>query len=274
MDIKEITRIEEKLLLEAIFQCYGYDFRNYAHSSLRRRIAHRMDLAKLKHVSELIPKVLHDKDFFNSLLEDLSITVTEMFRDPEIYLAIREKVVPILKTFPFAKIWDAGCATGEEIYSLAIIFQEEDFYHRSHFYATDMNNRAIEVAREGIYPVGNLNEFSGNYFKAGGKASLSDYFSCKYQSAMISKSLKKNIVFSHHNLVSDSSFGEMNLIICSNVLIYFDKILQNRVLSLFYESLCHGGFLCLGSKESLEFTDVCENFEAITKKARIYKKIK
>lgn len=274
MDIKEITRIEENLLLEAIFQCYGYDFRNYAHSSLRRRIAHRMAMAKLEHVSELIPKVLHDKDFFNSLLEDLSITITEMFRDPEIYLAIREKVVPILKTYPFVKIWDAGCSTGEEIYSLAIVFQEEDFYHKSHFYATDMNNQALEVAREGIYPVGNLKEFSGNYFKAGGKASLSDYFSCKYQSAMIANSLKKNIVFSHHNLVSDSSFGEMNLIICSNVLIYFDKILQNKVLTLFYESLCHGGFLCLGSKESLEFTDVCENFEEITKKAKIYKKIK
>lgn len=274
MDIKEITRIEENLLLEAILQCYGYDFRNYAHSSLRRRIAHRMDLAKLEHVSELIPKVLHNKDFFNSLLEDLSITVTQMFRDPEIFLAIREKVVPILKTYPFVKIWDAGCSTGEEIYSLAIVFQEEDFYHRSQFYATDLNNQALEVASEGIYPVGNLKEFSGNYFKAGGKASLTDYFSCKYQSAMITKSLKENIVFSHHNLVSDNSFGEMNLIICSNVMIYFDKILQNRVLSLFCESLCRGGFLCLGSKESLEFTDVRENFELITEKARIYKKIK
>ncbi len=273
MEPKEIGKIEEELLLEAIYRRYGYDFRNYARSSLRRRLTHRMEAAKLERISEMIPLVLHDEVFFNHLLTDLSITVTEMFRSPKFYAVLREQIIPVLKTYPFVKIWHAGCATGEEVYSMAIVLQEEDFLDRAQIYATDYNNTSLETASEGIYPIEYVKKFASNYYKGGGKRSFSDYFLAKFQSAKIQRSLKKNIVFSHHNLVTDHSFGQMNVIICRNVLIYFDRTLQNRVLSLFCDSLSHGGFLCLGSKETIDFLDCRSHFKLLSREARIYKKI-
>ncbi len=270
---EHIAKIEIDLLLEGILRRYGYDFRNYARSSLRRRLAQGRKRSGLNHFSDMISRILHDEEFFNGLLKDLSVTVTEMFRDPLFYKAVREIVIPILKTYPFVKIWCAGCATGEEVYSMAILLKEEGFYERTQIYATDINTHSLETARRGVYPLKEIRQFANNYNKSGEKkASLSDYFHANDSSAKIRDSLKENILFSHHNLVTDGSFGEMNLVICRNVLIYFDKTLQNRVLTLFRDSLCRGGFLCLGSKESLIFSEVNKQFEIVSKSEKIFKK--
>ncbi len=268
---KDIEQIETEVLLEAIFRRWGYDFRHYARSSLRRRLNHRLGLSKLKHLSELIPRILRDEEFFNLLLKDLSVTVTEMFRDPDFYVALRKEVIPVLKTYPFVKIWHAGCATGEEVYSMAILLKEEGFYDRTRIYATDYNNHSLEVAREGVYSLENIRAYTKNYNAAGGTASFSDYYTAKYQAAKISESLKENVTFANHNLVTDGVFGEMNLIVCRNVLIYFDKVLQDRVLSLFRESLCRRGFLCVGSRETIDFSSVRNGFETVSEKSRVFR---
>ncbi|MCP4693462.1 MAG: protein-glutamate O-methyltransferase CheR [Desulfobacterales bacterium] len=269
---EQITRIEIDLLLEGILRRRGYDFRNYARSSLRRRLTQGLKRSRLQRLSEMIPAILHDEGFFNKLLMDLSVTVTEMFRDPHFYRGVREIVIPTLKTYPFVKIWCAGCATGEEVYSMAIILKEEGFYERTQIYATDINTHSLDIARRGVYPLKDIRKFADNYNKSGRKASLSDYFHANDASAKIHDFLKENILFSHHNLVTDGSFGEMNLVICRNVIIYFNKTLQNRVLTLFRDSLCHGGFLCLGSKESLIFSEVNDQFDIISKPEKIFKK--
>lgn len=273
MEKRKIQNIELELLLEAINMRYGYDFRNYAKSSLRRRVAHRMALSNMTEIHEMIPKVLYDKDFFNSFLLDMSITVTEMFRDPHFFVSLREQIVPILKTYPYVNIWHAGCATGEEVYSMAILLKEEGFYDRVRIYATDYNEKSLEIAKEGIYPLDKIKSYTGNYIKAGGKTSFSDYYHAKYDSAKMNESLKENITFSHHNLVRDGVFAEMNLIICRNVLIYFDTTLQNKVVKQFSESLCPQGFFCMGTKERLDFTEVNNEFELVSKQERIYRKL-
>lgn len=266
-----LNDLEIDLLLEAILQHYGYDFRHYAKASLKRRVQHRMSLSKIKTVSELQSLVLHDKKIFNEFLKDMSVTVTEIYRDPFVYKELREFVIPVLKTYPYIKIWIAGCATGEEVYSLAILLHEEDFLSKTQIYATDYNRNSLKIASEGLYDQAVIDRGEENYIKMGGKSSFKNYYSSMYNSCRMKSYLKDRVTFSHHNLVCDGVFGEMNLIICRNVLIYFNKILQDHVLSLFSDSLVHRGFLCLGTKESVEFSKVVDKYDTIHKKAKIYR---
>ena len=272
MKAKELREIELDLLLEAILRRYGHDFRQYARASLKRRTDALCQKLDRPHLADLIPLLLHDKKVFNDFLRELSITVTEMFRDPWFYAALREKVLPHLATYPLIKIWHAGCATGEEVYSMAILLEEAGLYPRSQIYATDYNNESLDKAKEGIYPLEKMKHYTANYNKSAPQGFFSNYYHAKYDLAKMSETLKRNITFANHNLVTDQVFGEMNLIICRNVLIYFNKDLQNRVLRLFRESLAHRGFLCLGSKESLSFSDVADDFEVIAKRERIFRK--
>jgi chemotaxis protein methyltransferase CheR len=264
--------IEIRLLLEAIYLKYGYDFRQYGKAHLKRRILRRLGLSQLASISEMQHRILIDRDFFETLLLDLSINVSEMFRDPHFYLAVRQEVVPELKTYPFVRIWHAGCATGEEVYSMAIMLTEEGLYERSQIYATDFNEVILQRAREGIYPVSAVREYTSNYQKAGGTGSFSDYYTAKYDAVIFHQKLREKIVFADHNLATDGVFGEMHLIFCRNVLIYFEKELQQRAIQLFYESLRPGGFLCLGAKESLRFTDLEDRFETFLAPEKIYRK--
>jgi len=272
MKSENISELEISLLLEAIYQKYGYDFRQYSKAHINRRIASRMAMSGLEDVSQIQSKVLKDETFAYDLLQDLSITVTEMFRDKDFYKSLRENVIPILKTYPYIKIWHAGCATGQEAYSMAIILQEEGLYDRATIYATDFNQYALNKAKEGIFSNALMKEFTINYQLAGGKESFSSYYTSNYDNIIMNQSLKKNIVWANHNLVTDSVFAEVHLILCRNVLIYFDVNLQNKVQKLFYESLINGGILCLGSKESLRFTDFFERYIELDQKQRIFKK--
>lgn len=269
---KEYQKIEINLLLEAIFQRSGYDFRNYSNAHIRRRVLHRYTASGLESISDMQHKVLYDPGFLNELLHDLSINVTEMFRDPSFFLAIRRLVVKKLETYPFIKIWHAGCATGEEVYSMAIILKEEGLYKKSQIYATDFSSTTLEKAKAGIVTKESIKLYTSNYQKAGGKQSFAQYYAAKYDYAKLNGSLKEKVIFAEHNLVTDWVFGEMNMIICRNVLIYFDKKLQDRVIKLFFESLCPGGFLCIGSKESLQFCSFADEFEPVDKKEKIYMK--
>ncbi|NOU45563.1 MAG: protein-glutamate O-methyltransferase CheR [Bacteroidales bacterium] len=268
-----IQNHELELFLELIYRVFGYDFRNYNKAHVKRRILHRINNLELGSISELQHKVLHEAGYFDLILRDLSINVTEMYRDPGFYKSMREEVIPILRTYPYIKIWHAGCATGEEVYSFAILLQEEGLYERAQIYATDFNQIVLEIAKKAIYPVSKIKEYTRNYQESGGKKSFSDYYVARYDSVIFDQSLKKNIVFAEHNLVTDSVFAEVNLIICRNVLIYFNKELQNKVVRLFTESLIKGGFLGLGSKENLMFTDVFDQYQTIDLKEKIYKKL-
>ncbi len=264
--------IEIDLLLEAIYQMYGYDFRSYTKASIRRRIMHRLSLSHLPTITQMTDRVLHDRAFFASLLNDLTVNVTEMYRDPDFYLTFRREIVPMLKTYPFIKIWHAGCATGEEIYSMAILLHEEGLYERSMLYATDIDQSVLSQARKAIYPVDVMRQYSENYSQAGGRASLSDYYTARYDNVILDQKLKRNIVFADHDLATDQVFGEMNVIVCRNVLIYFDRTLQQKVFKLFHNSLDMGGILCLGSKESLRFSGCESAFEPIDASVNIYQK--
>ena len=272
MKEKEIRDIELDLLLETILRRHGYDFRHYARASLKRRVMSISKKLGVEHISEIIPPILRNDEAINSFLREMSISVTEMFRDPKFFAALREKVFPYLHSYPFLKIWHAGCATGEEVYAMAILLKEADLYQRSRIYATDFNNESLHKAREGIYPLKKMKTYMDNYNRSNPKASFSDYYHAGYHSAKMLEELQKRITFANHNLVTDGVFGEMNLIVCRNVLIYFDKDLQNRVLRLFRASLCHRGFLCLGSKESLRFSEVADDFEVVSQKERIFRK--
>lgn len=275
VSIKESSETEEieiNLLLEAVYLKYGYDFQNYNRAHLKRRILQRLRMSSLNTISELQNKILWDKKFFQTFLQDLSINVTEMFRDPDFYLSFRNNVIPDLSTYPHIKVWHAGCSTGEEVYSLAIILKENNLLSRTRIYATDINKNVLEVAKQGIYSNKEMELYADNYIKGGGQGKLSDYYTSKYGSVIFDKSLSKNIVFADHNLVTDGVFAEVNLVFCRNVLIYFDRELQNNVLKLFTNSLDKRGILCLGTKESLQFSDVAENYEIIDKKMKIYKK--
>ena len=267
-----IEDIEYKLLLEAIFQAYGYDFRAYTQASLRRRIQHHMTMNTVDKVSTLQGRILHDRRAFASLLSDLTINVTEMFRDPDFYRTFREKVVLVLRTHPFLKIWHAGCATGEEIYSMAILLTEEGLYDRAHIYATDIDHQVLEKARRGIFPASSLKKYTQNYQRSGGKSDFSDYYTARYDNVIMDSGLKKNLVFADHDLATDQVFGEMQVILCRNVLIYFNKKLQQRVFQLFHDSLDIGGTLCLGTKESLRFASCEGGFEPLDAQQRIYRK--
>ena len=271
---RDLERIEVDLLLEGIFRQYGFDFRSYAYSSLKRRLWKRVTAEGLRTISELQDRVLHDPAMMEKLLLDLSINVSAMFRDPTFYKAFREKVVPVLRTYPFVRLWHAGCSTGEEVYSMAILLEEEGLYDRARIYATDINEVVLQTAKSGIYPVEKMQEYTQNYIRAGGKRSFSDYYIAKYDAAIFSSSLTRNVVFSQHNLVTDRSFAEFNVILCRNVMIYFDRKLQDRVHSLFYDSLVQFGFLGLGSKESLKFSKYEDCYEEIDMRDKIYRRVK
>jgi len=268
----ENINIEIKLFLEAVFQKHGYDFRNYSLAHIKRRILHRLSISHIESISIMQDRVLRDHDFLQQILLDFSINVTEMFRDPDFYRAFRNEVVPILKTYPFIKIWHAGCATGEEVYSMAILLQEEGLLEKTQLYATDFNQRVLKHAKEGIFSVEHIKEYTQNYIRSGGKESLSDYYTAHYDRVIMNKNLSENILFAHHNLVSDNVFSEVNVVICRNVLIYFERVLQNRVVGLFKDSLLAGGILCLGSKESLQFNEYAPLFSPLVAKDKIYRK--
>jgi chemotaxis protein methyltransferase CheR len=248
----ELEELEINLLLEAMYERYGYDFRNYARASLTRRLRQHLIRIRGDTIADLIPRILHDEDAFQALARDLSITVTEMFRDPSFYIALREHVLPFLQTFPFINIWHAGCVTGEEVY------------------ATDFNEVALQKARDRIYPPDRIQEYTANYQKAGGKRSFANYYRAHYDAVILDPALADNVTFASHNLVTDGVFAEMHLILCRNVLIYFDRTLQGRVLSLLRQSLCRRGFLCLGTKESLQFSPVRDDFYEVVPQQRIY----
>jgi len=269
---KEIKKLETDLLVDAIYKQYGYDFRHYQQSTIQNRFEKYREETGLNYISEMIPKILYDRKYFEGLFLNMSVTVTEMFRDPLLSKQIREVVIPQLKTYPYINVWHAGCATGEEVYSMAIMLKENEMLHRSQMYGTDVNYDSLEIAKKGIYPIHHMKSYSQNYNKSGGNYSLSEYYSSVYESAKIDSEIRKRITFAQHNLVTDGVFAEMHLIQSKNVLIYFNKELQNKVLRLFTNSLCPRGYLCLGNTESLEFTEVEDYYDVVDAKAKIYRK--
>src|SRR5688572_1776258 len=269
----DLERTEIELLLEGIYRQYGFDFRNYAYSSLRRRLWKQIQEEGLETVSALQERVLHDVSTMERLLLNLSVNVTSMFRDPTFYRVFREEVVPLLKTYPFIRIWHAGCSTGEEVYSMAILLTEEGVYDRTRIYATDINDSVLGAARAGIFPLEKMQEYTQNYLKAGGLRSFSEYYTAMYDGARFAPALRERVVFAQHNLASDRSFAEFNVIVCRNVMIYFDRPLQNRVHELFYESLPMYGVLVLGSKESIRLSPFEGRYDAIDGREKIYRKV-
>ncbi len=268
----ELEALETELLLEGVYRHWGADFRNYARASLRRRIGNMLKAEGLPSVSALQAKVLHDADAYGRLLGHLSVNVTTMFRDPSFFLALREKIIPHLFSVPFVRIWHAGCSTGEEVYSLAILLQEEGLYDRCRIYATDMNAAVLERAKAGIYPLDQMQEFTANYTRAGAKRPFSDYYTAQYDSAIFRQSLRRNIVFAQHNLAIDRSFNEFNLILCRNVMIYFDAELQGRVHQLLHQSLRRYGILALGRRETLRHTVREADYDVVDEEERLYRK--
>lgn len=269
----DLEEVEIKLLLEGVYLHYGYDFREYAPASLRRRLRDFARSEKLATLSQLQDRLLHDPACFERFIVALTVNVTAMFRDPSFYLAFRAKVVPMLKTYPFIRIWHAGCSTGEEVYSMAILLREEGIYERCRIYATDLNESVLKRAKDGIFPLQFMQGYIANYLKSGGKRSLSEYYTANYDNAIFRSSLKENIVFSQHNLVTDGSFNEFNVILCRNVLIYFNQALQNRVHNLFFESLVPFGILGLGHKETISYSPHEQHYQALEVGEKLYRRI-
>jgi chemotaxis protein methyltransferase CheR len=270
--VPPLERLEIELLLEGVYRHYGYDFRQYAFSSLRRRLRKRLEAEGLSTFSQLQDRVLHDPTALEGMLRDMSVNVTGMFRDPTFFLALRQKVVPLLRTYPFVRIWHAGCASGEEVYATAIMLEEEGLYDRSRIYATDLNVHALDRAKAGIFPLARMREYTASYQQAGGLRSFSEYYTANYDAALFDSRLRRNVLFAQHNLATDTSFSEFNLIFCRNVLIYFDRNLKARALKLFADSFAPLGLLCLGRRESLRFTDVEHDYDEIDAKERIYRR--
>jgi chemotaxis protein methyltransferase CheR len=269
-----LERIEVQLLTEGIYKHYGFDFRDYSYPSLRRRIWKRVYAEGLMTVAGLIEKVLHDAQSMERLLLDLSVNITAMFRDPTFYASFRRKVVPLLRTYPFVRVWHAGCSTGEEVYSMAILLHEEGLYDRCRIYATDINEPVLQKAKSGIFPIATMQENTANYIAAGGTGTFSDYYTARYDYAIFRPSLRENIVFAQHNLVTDASFNHFNVIFCRNVLIYFNNPLQERVQQLFLGSLEMFGILGLGKKETIRYTTVAENYEDLDPEEKLYRKVR
>lgn len=265
---------ELNTLLEAVKLVYGYDFTDYARASVARRVNNFITANKIAGMRELGKLLLKDEHTFAYFVQEFTVNVTEMFRDPAFFRSLREKVLKRLATYPFIKIWVAGCSTGEEVYSLAILLKEEGLLDRAVIYATDINQRALQAAKNGVFHLNLMKKYTESYQKAGGKGAFSDYYHAKYDSAIIDRSLKQNIVFSIHNLANDTSFNEFQLIICRNVLIYFNQALQNRAVNLFYDSLCPFGLLALGNKESLLFSDKKGCFGEVDRREKIFIKEK
>lgn len=272
MDAERIEDIEVRLLLEALYRRYHYDFRNYAQASIRRRLRQARDRLGLKSFSALQDKLLHDPAVAAKVLRFMTVQVSDFFRDPSYFRTIREKVVPHLRTYPSLKIWIAGCSAGEEVHSLAILFREEGLEDRTLFYATDINQEALETAARGIYPLDRVQAFTQNHRLSGGTTSLSDYYTTGYGGAVFDKSLRERVVFSDHSLVTDAVFSEVHLISCRNVMIYFDRPLQDRAIGLFRDSLIRNGFLGLGSKENLRFSRHSDAFSDFVREEKIYQR--
>jgi chemotaxis protein methyltransferase CheR len=273
-DAGDLEALEIHLLLEAVFQRYGFDFRDYAYPSLKRRVWQSISDEEVHSVAELQGKLLHDAAAMERFLLTVTVNVTSMFRDPDFYRAFRARVVPELRSLPFFRIWHVGCSTGEEVYSMAILIREEGLYSKCRIYATDINEEVLARAKAGIFPLTLLRDFSGNYLQAGGTGSLSEYYTAKYDHAIFQHSLSENVVFAQHNVVTDGSFNDFQVIFCRNVLIYFNDALTGRVHRLLYESLARSGFLCLGNKESVRFTPHETCYEEFDPSERIYRRIK
>lgn len=271
-ELLEIENIEIKLLLDAIYLKYGYDFNNYIKSHVKRRVLNRVALNELDSILQLTSEILYNRNVFDQLLMDLSINVTEMFRFPLFFKEIRKHVIPLLKTYPSITIWHAGCSTGEEVVSMAILLEEEGLLDRSRIYATDINKTVLDIAKTGIYPISEIKNWTKNYQEAGGKNSFSKYYTAKYDSVIMDQNLYKNMVFLEHNLSQDKKFISANLIICRNVLIYFDKTLKEIVLDLFDESLIPGGVLGLGSKENIMLIESILKLDVVSIEAKIFSK--
>ena len=264
--------IERRLLIDAIFLKYHYDFRHYADASLKRRIKAAMTRLGCDTISRLQDRVLHDAAAFADVLDLLTVPVSEMFRDPEYFRALRELVVPLLRTYPSLKVWVAGCSTGEEAYSLAILLREEALLERALIYATDINPRSLQQAADGVYGVDRVAGFTENHRRSGARTSLSDYYTAAYGRAVLDASLRRHIVFSDHSLATDSVFAEVHLVSCRNVLIYFQRQLQDRAVALFRDALCRRGFLGIGAKESLRGSAHEGAFEELARAEKIYRK--
>ena len=271
-ETRDVEEIEVALLLEAIFRRYGFDFREYAPASLKRRLWRRAHAEGLETISALQDRVLHDPACMERLLLDLSINVTTMFRDPSFYAAFREKVVPLLRTYPFPRVWVAGCSTGEEVYSLAIVLEEEGLLERTRIYATDINEAVLDRARRGVFDLDKMQEFTQNYLQAGGTRAFSEYYLADYDGVVFDRRLVEHAVFAQHNLVSDRSFNEFHVIVCRNVMIYFDRSLQERVFRLFDESLVRFGVLALGHKETIRFSSFADRYAELDAAERIWRK--
>lgn len=269
----DLESVEIDLLLEGVYRHYGFDFRGYSRGSLKRRLWRRMWGEKVPSISALQEKVLHDPDAMERLLYDLSINVTSMFRDPSFFGTVRKKVVPLLRTYPFLRIWNAGCSTGEETYSLAILLAEEGLYTRTRIYATDINGVVLDRARDAAFPLDRMRDYTENYIRSGGTRAFSEYYTADRDVARFAPSLRENIIFAQHNLVSDKSFNEFHMIMCRNVLIYFDRPLQARVHDLFHKSLVSFGVLALGHKESVKFSPLAESYSELDAAEKLYKRV-
>ncbi|MGH9361642.1 MAG: CheR family methyltransferase [Thermoanaerobaculia bacterium] len=268
----DLEALEVRLLLEGVFQCYGYDFRDYACASIRRRILARVGAEGAGSISRLQEMVLHDPPCMERLLEALTVHHTSMFRDPGFYAALRKQVLPGLRDLPHLRFWDAGCSTGEEAYSLAIVLDEEGLLERSRIYATDLSEGVLQRARNGVFPLKAMREFTQNYLEAGGNRAFSEYYTARGEGAALRRSLQERIVFAPHNLATDGSFNEFHLILCRNVMIYFNRTLQDRVHRLLHASLAPGGILGLGRKESLQFTPHEPEYETVDSHEQLHRK--
>jgi chemotaxis protein methyltransferase CheR len=271
VDAEEIDNIELELFIQAMQRRHGYDFSQYAPASLKRRVTQLMDQLESKTISGLIERVLHEPSLLPLLLDGLTVPASDMFRDPRMFSGLREQVLPLLASYPQINIWQAGCAHGQEVYSLAILLEEAGLYERTQIFATDLSERALQQAQEGIYPAREAQQWSRNYQAAGGTHSLADYYSARYNLLKLDQRLRRNVTFAQHNLVSDGVFCEAHLILCRNVMIYFSNPLQNRVLSLFRDSLVRGGFLGIGMRESLDYANTAASFIPFDEQLRIYR---
>lgn len=270
----DLEELETELLLDAVARRYGYDFRQYAAASLKRRLRRAMQEEEVRTLSALQERLLHDPQALTRFVSTLSVHVTGMFRDPAVYKAIRNRVVPTLRTWPFVRIWHAGCSTGEEVYSLAVVLHEEGLLERCRIYATDLSEELLETARRGVYPLHAMRDYTAAYHRAGGQADFSEYYRADATHAILRDDLRRHVVFSQHNLVSDRSFNEFHLILCRNVMIYFDKDLRDRVHELLHESLVMFGVLVLGLRESLRFSPLHERYEVLDEALRLYRRVR
>ena len=273
MESRNIANEEIEILLNDVFEKYGYDFTEYTHASLKRRINRLYSLDRFPSFAEFRYQIRSDESYFSRFIEQITVTVTEMFRDPSFYKLLREQVLPVLGTYPLIRIWHAGCSTGEEVYSMAILLKEANLYNKALIYATDLNPSVLEKAGKGIFPLSQMKQYSENYILSGGKEDFSKYYTAGYDIARFDPGLSRKMIFSMHNLVSDKSFNEFQLILCRNVMIYFDRELQVKVFNLFDQSLEALGFLALGDKETLRFSSIAPKFKAIDAKEKVWRKV-